>query len=219
MTEPVLVTKPSGADNSRVKKIGVIGGVFILAIFVLPKVLGGGGDSGTPVSPAPGVTTPTTIAPVPRGDVQAMADYGGTNPFTPLVDMSSEGGAAGTPVVADSGPLVLPPPVTPIEDFGDLVDVGDPVAGGETPSSTPTTPTTAPPPPPTHRLSLLEVYVDGAGHTAARVRVDDDVMETVVGQQFGGNYRTVSLDRDSGCGVFLYGDQRVTLCEGNEAIT
>ena len=36
---------------------------------------------------------------------------------------------------------------------------------------------------------------------------------------FGTNYHTVSLDPGAGCGVFLFGDQRISLCERQEAQT
>jgi hypothetical protein len=210
MTEPVLITQPAG-NNSRVKKIGVVGLIVLLLVFVGPKLLGGGGgapsedDSFTPPS-----SVPTTAA--PHGDdVETLGSYGTKNPFTPLMDLTSseseQAPAASAPVGPgpDPGLVALP---------GGDASFLDP--GGE--AATPTTPTTLPPRP-THRLSLLEVYRTQSGITAARVRVDDDVMETAVGQDFGGNYRTISLDRDSGCGVFLFGDERLTLCEGHEAIT
>jgi hypothetical protein len=212
MTEPVLVTQPVGSDQSRVKKIAIIGGVVLLALFVLPKLLGGGGGSPEADPFPPPSNVPATV-PAERGgaDVQTVGSYGNKNPFTPLMDLESAGETAPTP----PGEVILPGPdplagVFPVDDGSSVDDSGAPTAT--------TTPTTAPPRP-TYRLMLLEVYRASSGATAARVRVNDTVMETAVGQDFGGNYRTISLDRDKGCGVFLFGDQRLSLCEGHEVIT
>jgi hypothetical protein len=215
MTEPVLVTQPVGNDNKRVKKIAIAGLVLLLVIFVLPKVLGGGGGSDEAEEFPPPSSVPTT-APAKRGDVETLGAYGTKNPFTPLIEVASESTDAPQPVADVVGPGADPTfDVFPVDD-GSSVDPGAPLE--PTSPSSPTTPTTAPPRP-THRLSLLEVYRDHAGAVAARVRVDDTVMETAVGQDFGGSYRTISLDRDKGCGVFLFGDRRLTLCEGQEVIT
>jgi hypothetical protein len=217
MTEPVMVTPvKGGGDNSRVIKMAAAGGVLVLALFVGPKVLGGGGGGGgtdDALLSAPPTSVPAAPAPDAH-DIESAGTMGGRNPFTPLLDLTAGSEEAAPAATSGSGPEVLPP----IESFDVFPQASD--TGVEEPSATPTpVVTTPPPPPPTHRLSLLEVYVDSAGRTGGRVRVDDDVIETLVGQDFGGNYRVVSLDRQSGCGVFLYGDQRITLCEGQEAIT
>jgi hypothetical protein len=213
MTEPVLVTQPVGADSSRVKKIGVIGGVVLLLLFVGPKLLGGGGDSSLDDSFPPPSSVPTTL-PAKTGDVETLGSYGNKNPFTPLID-ETEPGSSSPPASATVpvGPSFDPAlELFPVDDSADF---GAPASGD---GSTTTPPTTAPPRP-TYRLMLLEVYRASSGATGARVRVNDAVMETAVGQDFGGSYRTISLDRDKGCGVFLFGDQRLSLCEGYEVIT
>ena len=211
MTEPVLVTQPVGNDKSRVIKMVGLGGFVVLALLVLPKVLGGGGGSAD-VDPFPPPSSVPTTAPAERGgaDVETLGSYGNKNPFTPLMDIEA-GASPSSPAsaVVTPGPEFSLDPII-VDGSGDFSDPGAP---GET-----TTPTTAPPRP-THRLFLLEVYTGHDGRLAARVRVDDLVMETAVGEDFGGSYRTISLNRDTGCGVFLFGDRRVNLCEGHEAIT
>ena len=42
---------------------------------------------------------------------------------------------------------------------------------------------------------------------------------TVLGQDFAGSYRVLSLDRSNACGVFLFGDRRFSLCQGEETQT
>jgi hypothetical protein len=213
MTEPVLVNQPARGGNSRVIKMAAAGGVLLLALVVGPKLMGGGGGGEEVTFGPPTPTAPSTAAPSKHDDVQTMRASATRDPFAPLIEEAGSGEASTAPAVSAPLPGADPmpfPTFAPIDDSGDSGLTGAPAS---------TTPTTAPPPPPTHRLSLLEVFSDGSGRTAARVRVDDDVMETLVGQDFGGNYRTVSLDRSSGCGVFLYGDRRISLCEGHEAIT
>ena len=212
MTEPVMVTPVETNGNARVKKIAIAGGVLLLALVVGPKVLGGGGGGATTAFPS----TPSTSAPAPGpkpDHVQTMAAPSGRDPFAPLMDVSSSepaapaGDAAATLTPSADVPL---PAFEPVDLSGDPAAIGDPVAA---------TPTTTTPPRPVHRLSLLEIFTDADGRTAARVRVDDAVMETHPSEDFGGMYRTISLDPASRCGAFLFGDTRISLCEGHEAIT
>ena len=213
MTEPVLVTKPTGPGSSRVIKFAAIGAGLILVVMFVPKLLGGGGGGGntTALSPTPGgvaSTTTTTVAGSGGVDTQTLGSFGGRDPFDPLpAELVADSSSSSTDTPSSS---ITQPVIT-----GDVVsDVGGLVSGG----SGSTTTTTAPPRP-VHRLSLLEVYSRPDGSPGARVRVDDNVMETAVGQDFGTNYRTVSLDPGAGCGVFLFGDARISLCERQETQT
>lgn len=216
MTEPVLVSAPTGPDNRRVAKMGGIGGVLVLALLVLPKLFGGGGGGAadtalTPTPEAPPTSAAPSVGSGGGGGGDSISVGGGSvrDPFAALIDdtASSGGGAAPAPVATVADTASIPVPV---------VDTG---AGADTGSGAATAPPTTIPPRQTHRFFLLEVYPTQSGASGARVRIDDEVIETVVGQDFAGNYRTVSLDRQSGCGVFLFGDQRLSLCEGQETQT
>jgi hypothetical protein len=99
-----------------------------------------------------------------------------------------------------------------------VIDTGTPVVAP--PASEPA-PAPAPPPAPSApvRFGLVQVGQDASGLPYASVRVDGGVFQAVEGQEFAGRYKVVSLDAASRCGEFLYGDQRFSLCEGEETTT
>lgn len=66
-------------------------------------------------------------------------------------------------------------------------------------------------------VALIEVFEDD-GVTTATVRVGSTVYRVAVGDVFESSYQVVSLDLAEGCGVFLFGDTRFQLCEGQEIL-
>ena len=66
-------------------------------------------------------------------------------------------------------------------------------------------------------VALIEVF-DEDGELTATVRVGSTVYRVTVGDVFEGSYQVVSLDLTTGCGVFLFGDTRFDLCEGQETL-
>lgn len=66
-------------------------------------------------------------------------------------------------------------------------------------------------------VALIEVFDDPEGVTAT-VRVASTVYRVREGDVFDGNYRVVSLDLATGCGVFQFGDSSFQLCEGQEIL-
>lgn len=219
MTQPVLVTEIPQTRNRRVLLLAAAGAVVLLLVaVVLPKVLFPGDDvaTDTPLASAP----PVTVTTPPRDEIEpvsASTGAGGRNPFTPLI-----AAAAGLPA---SLPAVTAPPAAP-----PAAPVLPPLAPTPLPTPdapAPTPPVTTPPqssaPPagpvaPAPRadrtITLLEVYTDGSGLVAATVRVDDVSYAVAEGQDFAFSFRALALDRAGLCGVFLYGEQRFTLCHG-----
>jgi hypothetical protein len=210
--EPVKVTEPirvggdtKAGDGKRVKVLlGAAGGVLLCGL-LLSRVLGGGGSPQTastslPSSPSGSVATSTTstTAPVASGDYR--------DPFAAPAGLAV---SAAAPVIVTG--TATPPATAPV--------VTDPLPF----PTTPTTPTPLPVPAGTTpsnpsgrvRVTLLEV---DAG-PKANVRVDDQVVNGLApNESFLGSYRVVSLDAMGHCGVILYGDQRLALCEGDEAV-
>lgn len=66
-------------------------------------------------------------------------------------------------------------------------------------------------------MALIEVFDDPDG-TTATVRVGSTVYRVREGDVFQTSYQVVSLDLFEGCGVFLFGDSRFELCEGQEIL-
>lgn len=210
MTEAIVVTPVSGADNSRVKKMLVVGLVPVLALFLGPKLLGGGGGATAeiPVVPAAGAAPALPSGPAAEDPAETSHNFSAKNPFTPLFDDSPAGGEA--------APAAAP---APSPDQVIVVETGTPAAA---PSEAEPAPAAAAPPAPPSvpvRFGLVQVGQDASGRAFASVRVDGGVFQAVEGQEFAGRYKVVSLDAASRCGEFLYGDQRFALCEGEETTT
>ena len=66
------------------------------------------------------------------------------------------------------------------------------------------------------RVALVDVFVDPAGETKVQTRVDGTVHTTAVGEVFATTLQVVSVD--GACAQYLNGDERFTLCEGQEVL-
>jgi hypothetical protein len=231
MTVPVPVSASRLPDNSRTKKILVAGLLLVLLLFVVPKFLGGGssGDDGAFEASLPAATAPvTTPAPAAHRATPAVTK----DPFHALVSQQPAGGKtasvgtpppAAVPAVATASP-VLPvlAPAVPVGTFS-----GIPGLPGTTTTPTPTTTPAgnpagaipAPAPAAVRIFRLENIYDDGTGLVAATVRVDGAAYSVAVGQDFAFSYRVLGLDRESLCGVFLYGTKRFSLCTGEQLRT
>jgi hypothetical protein len=64
-------------------------------------------------------------------------------------------------------------------------------------------------------VQLLDVF-DDAGTTKAQVRVGSTVYTVAPGQVFATNFKLVSISGN--CATLLHGDDKFTLCEGEEVI-
>ncbi|MGD9798282.1 MAG: hypothetical protein AB7H43_06310 [Acidimicrobiia bacterium] len=206
---PIVVGEAKQDDTKRVKVLAGIGIALLLLVLVVPRVFGGAGDdgSGTGTEPlADGVVTTTTT--VPSGEGAGSSGGGSSHdPFKPLSTAGQN-----------------PPAAVPASEGGSDTSFDDVVSGGTGAGGTNTGDTgtgsggSGGSPTVTIsgvRFTLLEV-LDGP---SARVRVDDQVFDGLhVDDTFGGSYRVSSLDTTFRCGTFVYGDRRIALCEGEEAI-
>jgi hypothetical protein len=214
MTEAIVVTPVTGASSSRAKKIMVIGLVPVLALFVGPKLLGGGGDGGGEIPAIPEAGAAPLAPGVAAGEapLETSHNFSAKNPFAPLFEEGGSGDAGAQPVAASSpSPAPAPAPEEVV-----IVDTGVPALAP--PVSEPA-PTPAPAPSAPVRFGLVQVGQDAAGLAFASVRVDGGVFQAVEGQEFAGRYKILKLDAASRCGEFLFGDQRFSLCEGEETTT
>lgn len=230
-SEPVLVTAVGGGDKRRLKVLLGVAVVLVLLLVVVPKFLGGGGgddamddlDLGGPAAGA----QPVGPAPVETAaDELGITDsYSDRDPFLPLITPEVAAPADDPALAAGStsGEAVPVPP-----EGGTVVDDGT-AAGAADPVWLPVPPVTDPapeepvaPPAPTptsQRFAVLEVQRALDGRPSARVRVDDAVMDVIPVQDFAGSFRVLSVDVDTRCGQFLFGDVTFVLCEGQEITT
>jgi hypothetical protein len=229
VNEPVVINDLGRPDNRRVKKMAIVGLLTLLFVgVVLPKVFFGGGGGG----PAPASDLPPSESAAPTaagagaGDVvvEHVGSFSTKNPFTPLV--GSAGGATPAPPVASTPVLPVDPEPVTVVDLPDPMD--DPVADPDPapPARTPPTtavPAPAPAPAPTPRplrtFVLADVIADDFGLLVAHVTIDGISYAAAQGQDFAGSYRVLTLDGAGLCGIFLYGDQRFSLCPGETTTT
>lgn len=207
--EPILVTA-GGNSRSRVTKIAIVGLVLILGIGVVPKVLGGGGDAEEPEESLSLGSSSVGAAPAaPRTDavLETVGIFSTKNPFAALVS-SSGGSSAPAAPAAEAAPDPAAAPALSIE----------PIPVAPEPVYEPAPTTTQPPRKPV-KFTVVEVKTTDGGAPLARLTINGAVYEVGVDEEFGENYRTVALNADNGCGEFLFGDQRFSLCEGQSTMT
>lgn len=182
-------------EQRRALVIAAVGFALVLVLFVGSRVLtGDDGDDAEITEPAP----PTTAV-----------------PGAPGAPAPGDGEAADAPVVA----IPELPDVTEIAELRDpftapldqilfdrsQADFGTP---GQDPGDAA----------PRSRLTLRSITTDEAGEPVAQVEVDGTLFEASEGEVFGPNneFRAVSLDPESQCGLFLFGDESFTVCVDEE---
>ena len=92
---------------------------------------------------------------------------------------------------------------------------GDPGPG---PAPTPTPGSTARPSDgdgETKRVTLLDIFTSD-GERMATVEVDGQEFTVAEGDMFADNFRAIELTKR--CGTFVFGDERFTLCIGQEVL-
>jgi len=194
MAEPIMVNAGrTGARSNRRQQV-LIGILVVIALGALAsKVLfnGGGGESVDDSFPTPPVSTP---------------------------DVSTDSGPAESGFERVAGPRTGRNPFTPLIAPAPAEPVAPPAAEPQPEPALMAAPMT-PAPPVVRSFTLVDVYTDGTGIPAAKVRIDEFEIDVYVGQDFAESYRTLSLERDERCGVFLYGDRRFSLCAGETTQT
>lgn len=139
----------------------------------------------------------------------------GEEPFAPLPTFSPRVSTSPTP----TSTLPVTPPVFEGKDpFEPLVR--EQAGGGPAPSGSPSP---GPSGGPTgggsntsgqsRRVVLVDIFTEG-GERQATVTVDGTEYTVRPGDTFATNYRLLSLT--SSCGTFVFGDERFTLCIGQE---
>lgn len=144
------------------------------------------------------------------GDSASTADG---EPFVPGV-------RSPTPTATGSPATSQPPESTEVfegkDPFKPLIDAAAPGGGdGSTPppgAGTPSPGATGQPRDGT-RVELLDIFMQD-GVRFASVQVEDEIHNVKEGDTFAGSYRVVSLTDE--CGTFVLGDERFTLCIGQE---
>jgi hypothetical protein len=200
----------NGSNRNRIVLVGALGLVVLLAALVLPRVFGGGSESGPgPEASTTGGSTPTTTAPVEElVTAPAPEAFSTKNPFTPLIDPAP---AATAPSTGGTG--------TGSTATGEASDVpASTPSGTGTGTGTGTTGTGDTEPLASGRISLTDVYAGPDGAPVATVQVDGTFVTVREGEAFGDGYLVVSLSQGSRSGVFSRDGQQFTVRAGEQVL-
>ena len=192
MSEPAkqstVIVRLRNMDRRQKTLVAVLGGLIVLAVAFL--LLSGGGSTIEGVS-SPPVTrtspTPTVTSTTPPLTGQA---FEGKDPFQPLVVAVPAGTTGGPAPSGSPGSTPTPAPT------GSITGVN----GGNSSSSSVT-------------VTLLDIRKQ-SGKLVATVDVNGKDYNVSTGQTFASNFRVLSLS--SSCGTFVFGDERFSLCIGQQ---
>jgi len=193
MTEPgkqtLIVRMRNMGRRERTLAI-VLAGLVVLALLFL-LLSGGGGGTIEGVNSPPVVrtsATPTVTSTTPPETGQA---FEGKDPFQPLV-VAVPAGTGGTPTPGTTTGGTSPTPAPTGSITG--------VTGGSSSSSAVT-------------VTLLDIRKQN-GKLVATVDVNGKDYNASQGETFATNFRVLSLS--SSCGTFVFGDERFSLCIGQQ---
>jgi len=191
MTEPVK----SSRLPARIRNMGrrertlaaVFVGMIVLAVLFL-LLSGGGGGTIEGVNSPPVVRTSPTPTVTSTAPPETGQAFEGKDPFQPLV-IAVPAGSAGSPAPGGSqGPTPAP--------TGSITGVN---GGGNTNSAV--------------TVTLVDIRKQG-GKLVATVDVNGKDYNVSEGQTFADNFRVIELS--SSCGTFVFGDERFSLCKGQQ---
>lgn len=192
-TQPELIEERRRVSPVVWVVIG-LGVVLLLVFFVIVPLFGGNDETQTlppPVANGPAVTTTATPAPPPSpaSPVETFEQFGSKDPFRPLVRAGAPPTGGTTGTTAGTG--------TTTAGAGAVGAAGGPApTGGQL-------------------VQVLDVFQDG-GANKAQIKVGSTVYTVAPGAVFATNFKLVSISGN--CATMLHGDDKFTLCEGEEVI-
>ena len=193
----MTVQKPARKIGSRERAMLILLGIVALLAVAFVLLVNTGGDDDLSDIPAPGprpTATATPDEPAPTTPPITDDQFEGRDPFQPLVVAGPDDGGGN----GDGG-----------TGNGD----GGTGNGDGTPGPTPTSTARPSDGGDSRRVTLLDIFTAG-GERRATVQVDGEEFTVVEGETFADNFRLLELTQD--CGTFVFGDERFTLCIGQE---
>lgn len=189
-----MSTKPATSIGPREKRL-----LIVLAVVATGSLaflfLSGGDDEPITLDPPVRPTATATADPGPAGrPPETDQRFEGRDPFEPLVVPVAAGGGAG-----DGGTNGGTSGGT---DGGTNGGTGNGDSGAVDGGGAQT-----------RVVTLLDIFTSD-GTRYATVDVDDEQYTVSAGERFAGNFRMLELTRR--CATMVYGDERFTLCIGEE---
>lgn len=153
-----------------------------------------GGDSNEIVPPSAVTTAGSAESAPPAAPAEPPTEtfevFESKDPFRPLVLPPNLGGTGTTGGTTSGGTT----------SGGTTTSTGGGAAGGAAPTGG-------------QQVTLLDVFSDG-GTNKAQIKVGSTVYTVVVGETFATNFKLVSISGT--CTTLLHGDDKFTLCEGEQ---
>ncbi len=209
-TEEAVVEERQGMNPAVIAAL-VVGGLLLLALFfwfvARPFLFPQAAEE--PRVPAPKRQavnpSPSPAAAVEQPPAETFEVFESKDPFRPLVVVPVAGGAGGgttTGGTTTGGTTTGGTTTGGTTTGGTTPAAGEGAAGGAAPTGG-------------QRVSLIDVFTDD-GTQKAQIKVGSTVYTVTVGETFAQNYKLVSVSGD--CATLLHGDDKFTLCEGEEVI-
>lgn len=177
---------------------------FIALFLLVIRPLFFGGEPEEFEEPAAIRTSPSPTAPPAEESPpeETFEVFESKDPFRPLVvEAAAAAGAPGTtPATTNGGTTTAPTSGT--GTTGGTAPSGPGAAGGSAPSGG-------------QRVQLMDVFEED-GQQKAQVKVGSTVYTVAINETFADSYKLVSVSGN--CATFLHGDDKFTLCEGEEVI-
>lgn len=197
----MTLEKPGRKLGSRERSLLILLGIVAVLALVFVFLVNSGGDDEIAEIPDPTPRPTATETPdevVPTVPPITNDQFDGRDPFQPLVVAGADGGGGDPGTDPGSG------------GGGSGDGNGD---GGGGPGPQPTSTARPSDGGDSRRVTLLDIFTAG-GERRATVQVDGEEFTVAEGDTFADNFRLLDLTSD--CGSFVFGDERFTLCIGQE---
>lgn len=185
----------SSAVSISLVALGLLAIVATLWLFVVDNGDGEVTRSAAPVGALATVAKAEEAKPAMqkpnRGPVESFEVFAPKDPFQPLVDSGSGGGAEGDSEETGAGAN---------QTLGTSGESA-PSLGGDTVGG--------------HRVRVVDIF-EGKNGQRAQVQVDATVYTVDEGERFAANFQLLSVSGE--CATMLFGDDEFTLCEGEEIL-
>jgi len=203
-TDPdVVEVRRRGINPILIVLVIVLAFVALFLLVIRPLFFGGEPEEfeePPPVQTAPSPAAPPAEESPPE---ETFEVFESKDPFRPLVVAADAGAAgAGTAPATTTGGTTTTSPTPGTSTTGGTAPSGPGAAGGSAPSGG-------------QRVQLMDVFEEN-GEPRAQVKVGSTVYTVSIDETFAGSYKLVSVSGN--CATFLHGDDKFTLCEGEEVI-
>lgn len=200
--EPEVIEEPTRRFNPLLIGLLVVVLLAVFFFFVMKPLFFPAQPEETAAPPArtQRPVTVATPAPSPSAAPETFEVFESKDPFRPLVVAGAAGGTGTTAGGTTAGGTTSGGTTSGTSGSTSGSTAGTGAAGGAAPSGG-------------QRIQLVDVFTDN-GTTKAQVKVGSTVFTVAPGETFATNFKLLSISGN--CATLLHGDDKFTLCEGEE---